>query len=102
MKNVLILCCEQYTEEWEETLESMASCEDIDDIDCYAIVTIDEDILLSIEPYEALFNNVFVKQNATMEEHKKLVDIFSDVYETIFIYFAGQHIPAQLIEEIED
>ena len=102
MKNVLILCCEQYTEGWEETLESMASCEDIDEIDCYAIVTYDEDILVAIEPYEALFNNVFVKQNATMDEHKKLVDIFSDVYETIFIYFAGQHIPAQLIEETED
>ena len=100
MKNVLILCCEQYTEGWEETLESMAECEDIDEIDCYAIVTLDEDILLAIEPYEALFNNVFVKQNATMEEHKKLVDIFHDVYETIYIYFAGQLIPVR-IEEIE-
>ena len=79
----------------------MASCEDIDEIDSYAIVTLYEDILLAIEPYEALFNNVFVKQNATMEEHKKLVDIFHDVYETIYIYFAGQLIPAQLIEEIE-
>ena len=101
MKNVLILCCEQYTEGWEETLESLAECEDIDDIDCYAIITYDEDILLAIEPYEALFNNVFVKQNATMEEHKKLVKIFHEAYENIFIYFAGQHVPAS-IEETED
>lgn len=101
MKNVLILCCEQYTEGWEETLESLAECEDIDEIDCYAITTYNKDILDAIEPYEALFNNVFVKDDATMEEHKKLVDIFRDVYETIYIYFAGQHVPAR-VEEIED
>ena len=99
LKNALILCCEQYTEGLEETLESMAECDDIDDVDCYAIVTHDDDILLAIEPYEAMFNNVFVKNNATIREHRSFAKMFEDIYDNVFIYFAGQHIPAEIIEE---
>lgn len=101
LKNALILCCEQYTEALEETLESMAECDDIDDVDCYAIVTFDDDILLAIEPYEAMFNNVFVKDKGTSKEHREFAKMFEDIYDNVFIYFAGQHIPAEIIEEKE-
>lgn len=102
MKNVLILLCEQYTEGLEATLESIAECEDIDEVDCYAIVTYDEDTLLAIEAYAELFNNVFVKNNALMKEHKSFAKLFEEIYDNVFIYFAGQYIPAELLEEREE
>ena len=76
----------------------MASCEDIDDVDCYAIVTQEDDILLAIEPYEALFNNVFVKNKGTLKNHVTFANSFNGLYENIFIYFAGQHVPARIEE----